>query len=199
MTPFFRYFLLFYFIVGILVLAARFFLLKQSIGKSAAVRPNTETVEGLLNFYFSVLMLFTALVVLIVSLLPQFADYLVPIDFLGAAGLKLSGCVILIVSLIWIFVGQHQMRRSWQFGIQEEKKTELVRAGLFRISRNPIYVGTLAMLAGLFLVFSSAATLLILVVGYVMTQMQIRLEEQYLTKHHGDAYLDYKKKVRRLI
>ena len=44
-----------------------------------------------------------------------------------------------------------------------------------------------------------ALTLLIAVLGFVLTQIQIRLEEEYLVKMHGNVYLEYKQKVRRML
>jgi protein-S-isoprenylcysteine O-methyltransferase Ste14 len=39
----------------------------------------------------------------------------------------------------------------------------------------------------------------ILKILYVLIQIQIRLEEEFLTNQHGQKYLTYKQKVRRLI
>ncbi|HXH19364.1 MAG TPA: isoprenylcysteine carboxylmethyltransferase family protein, partial [Chitinophagales bacterium] len=78
-------------------------------------------------------------------------------------------------------------------------KTKLITTGLFRYSRNPIYLGMVLALLGVFLIAPTALILLILVVCYVLMQIQIRLEEEHLIKLHGQAYLDYKKKVRRWI
>ncbi len=39
----------------------------------------------------------------------------------------------------------------------------------------------------------------ILKILYVLIQIQIRLEEEFLTSQHGQKYLTYKQKVRRLI
>lgn len=200
MSAFFRYFLLIYFATAILLVGLlRFVLVKKQVGENPAIKPDSDTAEGVIALYFAVLTVFGAAVVVVVALLPRFAEYLVPIPFLDEIHLKDAGCGILIASLVWIFVAQHQMRNSWRFGIHEETKTDLITAGLFSISRNPIYAGMVAMLLGFFLVFPAAATLLILVAGYILIQIQIRLEEQYLTKCHGEKYLSYKKKVRRLI
>jgi protein-S-isoprenylcysteine O-methyltransferase Ste14 len=45
----------------------------------------------------------------------------------------------------------------------------------------------------------NAFTGLFLVLGYILIQIQIRLEEEFLTKEHGHNYEAYKQKVRRLI
>ncbi|HWB62874.1 MAG TPA: hypothetical protein VG603_05130, partial [Chitinophagales bacterium] len=63
----------------------------------------------------------------------------------------------------------------------------------------PIYAGLLAMLLGLFMVSPDAFTLLVLAIGYVLVQVQIRLEEQFLQGQHGQAYRNYKLRVRRLL
>jgi protein-S-isoprenylcysteine O-methyltransferase Ste14 len=54
-------------------------------------------------------------------------------------------------------------------------------------------------LLGTFFIAPTGATLLTLILGYVLLQIQIRLEEEFLTKLHGQPYLDFKKKVRRWI
>jgi protein-S-isoprenylcysteine O-methyltransferase Ste14 len=52
---------------------------------------------------------------------------------------------------------------------------------------------------GLFFTTPNALTGIFLLLGYVLIQIQIRLEEEFLTQQHGAHYLTYKKKVRRLI
>jgi protein-S-isoprenylcysteine O-methyltransferase Ste14 len=54
-------------------------------------------------------------------------------------------------------------------------------------------------LVGLFLTTPNALTGLFLILGYILIQIQIRLEEEFLTKEHGQNYLSYRQKVRRLI
>jgi protein-S-isoprenylcysteine O-methyltransferase Ste14 len=52
---------------------------------------------------------------------------------------------------------------------------------------------------GAFLVSPNALTVLFLILAYIIIQIQIRLEEEFLAKEHGQKYLKYKQKVRRLI
>jgi len=51
----------------------------------------------------------------------------------------------------------------------------------------------------IFLATPNGLTVLFLILGYMLIQIQIRLEEEFLTKEHGQKYLEYKQKVRRLI
>lgn len=52
-------------------------------------------------------------------------------------------------------------------------------------------------LAGLFLVIPNAFTLLTLVLGVVLIRIQVRLEEEFLAKTHGQEYAEYCRDVRR--
>jgi protein-S-isoprenylcysteine O-methyltransferase Ste14 len=52
-------------------------------------------------------------------------------------------------------------------------------------------------LLGLFLVLPNAATLAIWLLGDVMIQVQVLLEEDYLQKTHGNTYQTYTQLVRR--
>ncbi len=91
------------------------------------------------------------------------------------------------------------MKISWRIGIETQTKTELITEGLFQLSRNPIFFGMILSLVGLFFTISKAFTGFFLILGYVLIQIQIRLEEEVLTEKHGKNYADYKQKVRRLI
>lgn len=110
-----------------------------------------------------------------------------------------TGIILLILSFIWTFIAQIQMKDSWRIGIDTENKTALIVHGIFSVSRNPIFLGMLTSLTGLLLIQPNACTLLFLILSYILIQIQIRLEEDFLEKEHGLTYLNYKRKVRRLL
>jgi protein-S-isoprenylcysteine O-methyltransferase Ste14 len=91
------------------------------------------------------------------------------------------------------------MKKSWRVGIDEQQKTELVTTGIFSYSRNPIYAGMLASVIGLFMVTPNGFTLLLMVAGYLLIQVQVRVEEDFLLKMHGQLYTNYKASVRRFV
>ena len=113
--------------------------------------------------------------------------------------IKYLGLGLLAFALVWTIIAQGHMKNSWRIGIDTETKTELITSGLFQLSRNPIFFGMILSLVGLFLSTSNAFTGLFLILGYVLIQIQIRLEEEFLTEQHGTKYADYKQKVRRII
>jgi protein-S-isoprenylcysteine O-methyltransferase Ste14 len=89
------------------------------------------------------------------------------------------------------------MGYSWRIGIDEEHRTALVAKGVFSVSRNPIFLGMIVTLVGLFLAIPNAATLLTLVIGFLLIQIQARLEEAFLARVHGTEYEEYRRRVRR--
>ena len=91
------------------------------------------------------------------------------------------------------------MSKSWRIGIDEKHKTELITKGIFSISRNPIFLGMILTVFGLFLIIPNAITFFLALATYFIIQIQIRLEEEFLEKQHGEIYKNYKKTVKRLI
>jgi protein-S-isoprenylcysteine O-methyltransferase Ste14 len=123
--------------------------------------------------------------------------YLLPFWYMKNPILQLTGFIILFVTLVWIAFAQYQMANSWRIGIDEKNKTRLVREGVFSLSRNPIFLGMLCTLLGLFLTIPNAVTFMILITGFIVVQIQVRLEEEFLLKTHGVDYTDYCTKTRR--
>ena len=174
-------------------------LVARRIGKSPLVFPDRDSAYGLIGFYFKLLLLAIFGYVMLYAVFTEWHPNFLPI-FLPAAGeLRYLGLILLAVSLLWTIWAQVNMKDSWRIGIDHDTKTALITKGLFSISRNPVFFGMLLSLAGLFLVTPNALTLLFLIVGYILIQIQIRLEEDFLQQQHGDLYQNYKQRVRRLI
>ena len=76
----------------------------------------------------------------------------------------------------------------------------LVTDGIYRISRNPMYLGLLFLLVAASLFFSSYLSLLIIpVFVWYLTEFQIKPEEETLKERFGEAYEKYLRKVRRWV
>ena len=105
------------------------------------------------------------------------------------------GCIGNVIFLIAVVT----MKDSWRAGIAEEDKTEMVTCGIYKISRNPAFLGFDCVYIGLALMFFNLPLLIFSLFALGMLHMQILQEEQYLTKEFGDKYIDYKRKVCRYI
>jgi protein-S-isoprenylcysteine O-methyltransferase Ste14 len=76
--------------------------------------------------------------------------------------------------------------------------TAIVTDGVFRYSRNPIYVSLMLLYVGLSLALNSGwALALTPVLVWIMHAGVITREEEYLERKFGNDYLRYKQQVRR--
>ncbi len=81
-----------------------------------------------------------------------------------------------------------------------EEPSAFVDEGLFRHSRNPMYLGGLILLTGLSLLFGSLTGFIAPIVFFISINFVcIPAEEKLMKKTFGNEYLIYKQKVRRWI
>ncbi len=81
-----------------------------------------------------------------------------------------------------------------------ERSNALVISGLYRISRNPMYLGMAMILVGIALYLGAPLALLMaLLFVFLIERWQIAPEERALEEKFGDQYRAYKKRVRRWI
>lgn len=82
--------------------------------------------------------------------------------------------------------------------LKPETSSTLVTSGIYRMSRNPMYVGFYCLLLAFGIWLHNALSLMFsLSFIWYITQFQIKPEEQQLEKHFGESYTFYKTKVRR--
>lgn len=87
--------------------------------------------------------------------------------------------------------------RPLRFLIGEEPR-RLVTRGLYRRTRNPMYLGVLTAIAGQAILFASPrVTLYALVIFGLLNVVVLLLEEPHLRRERGAAYEDYCKRVPR--
>jgi len=89
-------------------------------------------------------------------------------------------------------------KRTTSNPMKPENASGLVTTGLYKISRNPMYVVMIIMLAGYAIWLGSITPFLVIPLCYwLMTEMQIKPEEKALIKKFGEDYQAYKDSVRR--
>lgn len=78
--------------------------------------------------------------------------------------------------------------------------SSLVSSGLYRFSRNPMYLGMLVFLLGVALFLGSVGAVCpVIIFGWIIHHRFIRNEELFLAERFGEEYEAYRKKVRRWI
>ncbi len=99
--------------------------------------------------------------------------------------------------IILVAGGVHFFRAKTN--IQPHKpSSNLIQSGLYRFSRNPIYVAGLLLQLGIALLINNLWIVLFVPVSkFVFDRYIIAREEAYLERAFGEVYLDYKRAVRR--
>jgi protein-S-isoprenylcysteine O-methyltransferase Ste14 len=84
--------------------------------------------------------------------------------------------------------------------LHPEKASALVSAGVYRVTRNPMYVGMLSLLLA-WAAFLATPVALVgpLLFALYITRFQIIPEERILRERFGEPYVEYMKQVRRWI
>ena len=114
-------------------------------------------------------------------------------DWLSWLGWSLAGC-----GLTLTVVGQAHLGRSWRIGI-DDRPTDLVTGGIYRLIRNPIFAGMLLMVGGNVLVTPSPWTIMAWLAVAALIGVQTRAEEDHLDRRHGERYRAYAAAVGRFV
>ena len=113
-----------------------------------------------------------------------------------------SGLLLMVLGGAVALAGVMQFRRAHTTVDPREpnKTTSLVTDGVYRFSRNPMYLGFVLMLTGWSFVLGSLVTIA-LAAAYAayIDVFQIRPEEAALRAHFGAAFDAYRQRVRRWI
>ena len=103
------------------------------------------------------------------------------------------GIGVAALGVLVFIVAMATMGDSWRAGIPEKDKTGLVTTGIYRISRNPAFLGFDLMYLGVLIAFFNYLHLIFVLYAALMLHLQILQEEKYLTKTFGEKYTEYKK------
>jgi protein-S-isoprenylcysteine O-methyltransferase Ste14 len=107
------------------------------------------------------------------------------------------GILLIGASQLLVVTAQAQMGKAWRMCIDEDQKKSLVTHGLFSVVRNPIYLGTIVLVTGVFLLSPSPWSLWLISNAIIFVSLQARLEEDFLLRTHGKQYLEYASRVGR--
>lgn len=194
-------YLLIFFILSLgMVFAVPTYLIYKKTGINPITFGKEDNPHNYIGGVFKILIALLVVVFILNVFAPGFYQkFLLPIGYMQNPTVFYVGLVLLHLSMFWIFIAQMQMGKSWRIGIDEKNKTEFVTKGLFSVSRNPIFLGMIVAIFAAFLLLPNLFTFFIAFAGYIIIQIQIRLEEEFLQKQFGNEYVHYKTKTRRLI
>lgn len=112
----------------------------------------------------------------------------------------LSGFIVACLGGLVSSAGAREFKRARTTvnPLHPERATTVVTTGIYRFTRNPMYVGIVLVLVGWFVAMGglSAVVGLPLFVGYI-SRFQIGPEERALAARFGTEYTEYQASVRR--
>jgi len=136
----------------------------------------------------------------IVAVSMYLAAWLEPDTALALPG-RLVVCWLLVLAGIGVdLAGLHAFRRARTTinPMRPHATSTLVTSGIYRFTRNPMYLGMLLLLLAWAIWLSSLLALLLAAVYVVyLNRFQITPEERVLASRFGQDYADYRKQVRR--
>lgn len=111
-----------------------------------------------------------------------------------------TGFAVILMGILTIPWAVSRFRKAHTTIDPLGEASSLVTSGPYSISRNPMYLGMLLILAGLAISLGTVSTLFVLplFIGAV-TKCHIAREENNLERIFGDRYLMYRRSVRRWI
>ena len=117
--------------------------------------------------------------------------------------LQLEISIFILSAGILIFVNpvlQFIKSKTTVNPIQFEEVNKLVTSGIFKYSRNPMYLGMLMIVLSTSIFYLNIYSILTPFFFILwINKFQIKREEVFLTEKFGKEYLSYKNKTRRLI
>lgn len=126
------------------------------------------------------------------------ANWSVPIPFAVSSILRLIGFALVAVGFLFGVVAFLAFRKVRTTLDPHGKVSAIVTDGIYRFTRNPIYLGFLLMLIGFPLNSGSYWGILLAPIFVMsMNSLVIEKEEAYLEKKFKDVYTSYKSHVRR--
>jgi len=113
---------------------------------------------------------------------------------------KIAGALLLAIALVFLFTSLRQFFQTRNTLVPIKPATSLQTTGIYTISRNPMYAGLAILYLGLACFVGNWWHAILFPLLLFTVQVFIIIpEEKYLTRRFGEAYLQYRKKVRRWV
>ncbi len=138
---------------------------------------------------------------LLFALLAMIAlHFVLPITKVIPSPWNMIGVIFLLVGIDVALIAEGLFRRYKTTVRPFEVSSVLVTDGLYRISRNPMYLGFMLALIGVAILLGSLTPMLVIPIFLVLIEMNfIRTEERMLAEKFGQDWLDYTTRVGRWI
>ena len=108
------------------------------------------------------------------------------------------GILLIITGISLVVLARRQFAQFQQPTDPGHPTTKVITTGVFAISRNPLYLGSVLLLMGIALALNVMWALVMLLLSTILCHYILIIpEEQYLAEKFGDEYKEYTDSVHR--
>jgi protein-S-isoprenylcysteine O-methyltransferase Ste14 len=163
------------------------------IGTGAKKLPE-RTLENISLPVVAVWSVFVVITAFNIKLPVIMSNYLINISYM-----KYIGIIFCYIGLAVFLLALISFGKAWRIGIDETNSNNLVTTGIFRYTRNPIFLFMDLYFIGMALTYPNIIFTAMAVGMVIGIHLQIMREERFLLKKFGEEYRKYKKDTRRYI
>jgi protein-S-isoprenylcysteine O-methyltransferase Ste14 len=126
---------------------------------------------------------------------------IVDVNFLtthAASTTKLAALFILVQGIFLLIISSVNLGSAVRIGLPDSK-TELRQSGIYKISRNPMYLGLHLVTLSSMMHTSNWVVIILGIYSIIIYHYIILAEEKFLAETFGEQYSAFKRKVRRYL
>jgi protein-S-isoprenylcysteine O-methyltransferase Ste14 len=112
---------------------------------------------------------------------------------------RMTGLALFVIGLTIMIAAQVNLWQNYSGFVVIKKDHQLITHGLYRYTRNPIYLGALVAFASLPIYAASVYGLITMLFLIPIFLYRIKMEEKMLSEYFGDEYETYRNTTKKLI
>ncbi len=113
--------------------------------------------------------------------------------------INIIGVILFLTGLIIRLIGKRTLGRYYSYGLKTLPDHKLIKHGIYKHIRHPIYLAIILYGMGIPMFFSSLYGFLIMLCLIPLIFYRIKIEEKMLLNKFGEEYRDYMEKSKKLI
>jgi len=109
------------------------------------------------------------------------------------------GNFLIFVAALFLVLSLDHLGRFTKMGLPVKDIIRLQTSGIYRISRNPMYLGLILLSVGSMMIIPNLLSIVFGLSGIILHHLIILKEERFLKARFGQEYIDYQSKTRRYL
>jgi len=109
------------------------------------------------------------------------------------------GLIIAIIGAIIACSSRYRLGKNWSLSVQKKESHQLIKKGIYKIIRHPIYTGLLLLFIGNAIIVGDYRAIIAVLIVFASFWFKLKKEEKLLTETFGTEYEEYKNQTKALI